>query len=81
MLGEVASESGDLSMSRVQDILLSVKLGVEVSVLLLSVDEEVLLVINLLSQSGDHVNVDLNTRLVIILHAAFLISDTVEVLL
>jgi hypothetical protein len=39
------------------------------------------LVINLLSQSGNHVNVDLDTGLVVILHAALFISDAVEVLL
>ena len=39
------------------------------------------MVINLLSQGGDHVNVDLDTGLVVILHAALLISDAVEVLL
>jgi hypothetical protein len=68
-------------VTRVKDIFLGVKLGIEVSVLLLSIDEEVLLVINLLSQSGDHIDVDLNTRLVVVLHAALFISDTVEVLL
>lgn len=49
--------------------------------MLLSINEEVLLVINLLSQSGDHIDVDLDSGLVVVLHAALLIGDAVEVLL
>ena len=49
--------------------------------MLLSIDEEVLLVINLLSQGRDHVDVDLDSGLVVVLHAALLIGDAVEILL
>jgi len=81
VLGKVTSQSGDLGMSRVENILLGVKLGVEISVLLLSIDEQALLVVNLLPQSRDHIDIDLNSTLVVILHSPLLIGDSVEVLL
>ena len=74
VLSKVTSESSNLSVSRVQDILLGVKFGVQISILLLSINQQTLLIINLLSQSRDHIDVDLNSTLIIILHPSFLIS-------
>ena len=68
-------------MSTVQDVLLGIEFGVQVCVLLLPVDQEVLLIIDFLAESRDHVDVHLDTRLVVVLHAPFLVSDSVEVLL
>jgi len=50
VLSKVAPQPGDLGMSRVQDILLGVELGIEVGVLLLSVDKKTLLIIDFLSK-------------------------------
>ena len=80
VLSKVTSKSGDLCMSRVEDILLGVKFCVEVGILLLSINQETLLIINLLSQSRDHVDVDLDSALVVILHSSFLVRHPVEVL-
>lgn len=81
MLGKVASQSSNLCVSGVENILLGIKLGVEISILLLSINQEILLVINFLSESGDHIDVDFNSTLVVILHSSLLISDSVKVLL
>ena len=80
VLSKVTSESSNLSVSRVQDILLGVKFGVQISILLLSINQQTLLIIDLLSQSRDHIDVDLNSALIIILHPSFLISNPVEIL-
>ena len=81
MLQEIRLESRNLHVSAVQSILLGIKLCVEVSVLLLAVDQEVLLVIDLLTKGRNHVDVGLDAGSVIVLHSTFLISDTVEALL
>jgi hypothetical protein len=81
MLSEITSESGDLSMSRVEDILLGVEFSVQIGILLLPVNEKALLIIDFLSQSRDHVDVDLNPTLVVVLHSSLLIGHSVEVLL
>ena len=80
VLSKVTSESSNLSVSRVQDILLGVKFGIQISILLLSINQQTLLIIDLLSQSRDHIDVDLNSALIIILHPSFLISHPVEIL-
>ena len=49
--------------------------------MLFPVDKEGLLIINVLPGSGDHVDIDLNPRLVIILHSPLLIGNSVEALL
>ena len=81
VLGEVSLEFGDLVVSAVQDVFLGVKLSIEVSVLLFAVDQEVLLIIDLLAESTDHIDVDFNATFVVVLHTALLVGDTVEVLL
>lgn len=81
MLGKITSQTSDLSVSRVQDIFLGVQLSVQISILLLSINEKTLLVINFLSEGGDHINVDLNSALVVVLHSSLLVSNSVEVLL
>lgn len=48
-------------MSGVESVLLGVHFGEEVGILLLSVDQEVFLVVDLLSESADHVDVDLDS--------------------
>ena len=80
VLSKVTSESSNLSVSRVQNILLGVKFGVQISILLLSINQQTLLIIDLLSQSRDHIDVDLNSALIIILHPSFLISHPVKIL-
>jgi hypothetical protein len=80
MLGKVASQSSNLCVSGVENILLGIKLGVEISILLLSINQQTLLIIDLLSQSRDHIDVYLNSALIIILHPSFLISNPVEIL-
>lgn len=81
MLSEVTSQSRNLCVSRVQDIFLGVKFSVQISILLLSVNEQALLIIDFLSQSRNHVDVYLNSTLVVVLHSSLLIGDSVEVLL
>jgi len=81
VLGKVGLEFRDLGVSSVEDVLLRVELGVEVRVLLLAVDQKVLLVIDLLAEGRNHVDVDLNATLVVVLHTALLVGDAVEVLL
>lgn len=51
MLSKVTSQSGNLGVSRVENILLGIKLSVEISILLLSINKEILLIINFLSES------------------------------
>ena len=81
MLSKVGLELGNLGVATVENVLLAIELGIEVSILLLAVDEEMLLVIDLLTEGRDHVDVDLDTALVVILHASLLVGDAVEVLL
>lgn len=81
MLSEVTSQSRNLCVSRVQDILLGVKFSIQIGILLLSVNEQALLIIDFLSQSRNHVDVYLNSALVVVLHSSLLIGDSVEVLL
>ena len=80
MLSKVASKSSNFCVSRVENILLGIKLSVEISILLLSVDQEILLIINFLSEGWDHIDIDFNSTFVVIFHSSFLIGDSVEVL-
>jgi hypothetical protein len=81
MLGEVALESRDLNVSAVEGLLLHVQLSVKVGVLLLSINEETLLIINFLSEGRDHIDVGFNSALIIILHSSLVVSYSVKVLL
>lgn len=50
VLAKVSFESGNLNVSAVQRLLLTVQLGVQVCILLFSVDQEVSLVVDFLSE-------------------------------
>lgn len=67
-------------MSIVEAVLLAVKLGIQIRILLLSVDEEILLVIDFLSQRLDHVDIDFNSASVVLLHSSLVIGNPIEVL-
>ena len=67
-------------MSNVEYLLLLVQLGIKISILLLSIDEEALLIINFLTESRDHVDIYLNSVLVVFLHSSFFIGDSIEIL-
>ena len=81
MLRKVGLEFSDLGVAAIEDILLRVELSEEVGVLLLAVNQQVLLIVDLLSQGRDHVDVDFDAALIVVLHAALLVGDAVEVLL
>jgi len=81
VLAEVSLQSRDLGVSVVQRLLLTVQLGVKVSILLFAIDEKVSLIIDFLSESGDHADVGLDARFIIILHASLFIGYSVEILL
>lgn len=81
MLGQVALQPRNLHMSRVESVLLVIQLGVQIGILLLPVHEEVLLVVDLLSESLDHVDVDLNSASIVFLHSPLFIGYSIEVLL
>ena len=81
VLGEVGLEFGDLGVSAVEDVLLRVELSVQIGVLLFAVDQQVLLIIDFLAEGADHVDIGLDTTFVVVLHAALLVGDAVEVLL
>lgn len=81
VLSKVGLEFSDLRVSAVEDVLLCIELSVQIGILLLAVDQKVLLVIDLLAESADHVDVALDTTFVVVLHAALLVGDAVEVLL
>lgn len=49
VLGVVTPQPGDFCVTRVQNVFLGVQLGVEVRILFLSIDEQGLLIINILS--------------------------------
>jgi len=68
-------------MSVIEGLFLIVKFGVQIGVLLFPVDQEVLLIVNLLSKGCYHVDVCLHSALIVILHSPLLISNAVEVLL
>ena len=65
-------------MTLVESVLLSVKLRVEISILLLSVDQKVLLIVDLLAKSVNGVNVNLHTASVVILHPALIIGGSIK---
>lgn len=81
MLGQVALQPRNLHMSRVESVLLVIQLGVQIGILLLPVHEEILLVVDLLSESLDHVDVDLNSASIVFLHSPLFIGYSIEVLL
>ena len=81
MLVQVALQPGNFDVSVVEAVLLAIEFGVEIGVLLLSIDEEVLLVINLLSQGLDHVDVNFYSASIVLLHSSLVIGYPVEVLL
>ncbi len=62
----------------VKGILLSLKLNIEVTVLLLSVSKDGLLVINLVSQVSDEDQVAINSSLVVIIYSSLLLIKFVE---
>ena len=68
-------------MSRIECVFLSIQLVKHVCILLFSIHQEVFLVINLISEGGDHVNVNLHSGSVVILHSSFFVCDSVEGLL
>jgi len=67
-------------VSIVQSVFLIVKFSVEVRILLLSVNEEILLVVDFLSEGLDHVNVNFHSTSVVFLHSSFVIGYSIEVL-
>lgn len=81
VLSKVALEPRDLDVAVIEGLLLLVQLGVEIGILFFSVDQEVLLVVDLLPERGDHVDVGLHPALVVVLHPPLLVGDPVEVLL
>ena len=81
MLVQVALQPRNFDVSVVEAVLLAIEFGVEIGVLLLSIDEEVLLVINLLSQGLDHVDVNFYSASIVLLHSSLVIGYPVEVLL
>ena len=81
VLGKVRLEFSDFRMSDVENVLLGVELSVQIGILLFAVDQQVLLIIDLLAESADHVDVGLDATFVVILHATLLVGDAIEVLL
>lgn len=67
-------------MPVVKAVFLAVKLSVKIRVLLFSVDEEVLLIVDLLPQSLNHVDVNFDSAPVVLFHPSLIISNSVEVL-
>ena len=60
---------------------MGVQFSVEVGILLFTINQKVLLVVDFLSQGADHVDVDLNPGSIVVLHSALFISGPVECLL
>lgn len=81
VLVQVALQPGNFDVPVVEAVLLAIELGVEIGVLLFSIDEEVLLVINLLSQGLDHIDVNFYSASIILFHSSLVIGYPVEVLL
>jgi hypothetical protein len=81
MLTQIGLQSGNFDMSVIQGLFLLIKLGVKIGVLLLSVYQEVSLIINFLSEGSNHSNVGFNSGFVIIFHLSFLVSYSIKVLL
>ena len=81
MLVQITLQSRNFNMPIVEAIFLAVELSVKIRVLLFSINKEILLVIDLLSQGLDHVDVNFNSASVVLLHSSLIISYSIEVLL
>mgnify|MGYP006879434243 CR=1 FL=1 len=81
VLVQVTLQSRDFNVSVVQAVFLGIKLSVKVRILLFPVYEEVLLIINFLSQSLNHVDVNFNSASVVLFHSSLVIGYSVEILL
>jgi len=80
MLIQIALQSRDLNMSIIEGVFLSIKLSVKIRVLLLSINKEIFLVIDFLSQGLNHVDVNFDSAPVVLFHSSFVIGYSVEIL-
>ena len=81
VLRQVALQPRNLHMAVIKGIFLSIKLRIEVGVLLLPVDQEILLVVNLLPESLNHIDVDFDSAPIILFHPPLVVGYSVEILL
>ena len=81
VLSQVTLQPRNLHVAVIECIFLSIELRIEVSILLLPVDQEILLVVNLLPESLNHIDVDFDSAPVVLFHPPLVVSYSVEILL
>lgn len=67
-------------MPTIENFLLIIQLGEEVSVLLFSISQNAVLVIDLLAKRRDHANVSIDSALHLVLEPSLVVSSPVEIL-
>ena len=78
---KISPESGDLDLAIIESVLLPLKLHVEVAILLLSISEDDLVVVDLVAETSDEGQVALNTGPVVLVLPPLLVVQLGEVVL
>jgi hypothetical protein len=81
VLAQVSLQSGNFNVSTIQNFLLAIQFCVQIGVLLFPINQQIPLIINLLSQCRNHPNISFNSTFKIIFHPSFFIGHPIEVLL
>lgn len=76
---QVCSKSGYLYGTLVLKVLLTFKLNIEITILLLPISEYALLVIDFIPEISYEKQISINSGLVVVVHPAFLVVEPVEV--
>ena len=78
---KISLESGDLDLAIIESVLLPLKLHVEVAILLLSISEDDLVVVDLVAETSDEGQVALNAGPVVLILSPLLVVQLGEVVL
>lgn len=78
---KISPESGDLDLAIIESVLLPLKLHVEVAILLLSISEDGLVVVDLVAETSDEGQVALNSGPVVLVLSPLLVVQLGEVVL
>ena len=78
---KISPESGDLDLAIIESVLLPLKLHVEVAILLLSISEDGLVVVDLVAETSDEGQVALNSGPGVLVLSPLLVVQLGEVVL
>ena len=80
MLAKVIFQSRNFNMPIIQGVFLTIQLSIQISILLLSINQEVSLIVDFLSECTNHADVGFDSSFIVILHLSFIVGYPIEIL-